>query len=146
MEALFAHRVYLKYAQHLEDCIGKLSGLNPKEMIYSRTVVDLMTQTVVNHKRHESTELRYVTLMHIMMSYNPGWEPTAELNDLWAIVDQNVSSDISPDEFRRQAYNVIVSLPWVPSSYGLFDARSFDEGDAIHSDIAHRAFCLYGIR
>ena len=136
VETLFSQRVFLKYAPYLATCIGKLSGLETDEVVHVRTIVDLMRHTVEHNKIHDCTELRYATLLEIMMSYNLGWEgPSEMLSGHWSIIGQQVSADMEPDKFRRQAYGVLVSLPWIPSSNGLYTACSFDEDEAIYWDL-----------
>jgi tetratricopeptide (TPR) repeat protein len=151
VETLFAQKVFLRYAPQLEICIGKLSLLAHDNVIHVRCLVEWMKHAVEYYKIHECTELRYVTLLEVMMSYSVGWVgPSPVLKDLWARLGQkapittmhsttntmeNNSGMSLAIEFRRQAYQVLVSLPWIPSSHGLYRACSMDEDDSIHSDL-----------
>jgi tetratricopeptide (TPR) repeat protein len=135
VEALFTHTKFLEYAPSLEACISKLSDIDPAEMRKLRDLVNLMKQTLKNHSRHECTELRFATLLEVVLSYNADWIPSSRLNELWEELELQVEADCEPAEFRRGAYTVLVSLQWVPSSNGLYSACSYDESESIDAEL-----------
>lgn len=131
VETLFTQKKFLQYAPSLENCIAQLSDLEPADLKRLRDLVQLMTHTVENHSRHECTELRYVTLLEIVLSYNADWRPSPNINELWAELELQVESECEAVDFRRAAYKVLVQLPWMPPSSGLFLACGYDVSETI---------------
>jgi hypothetical protein len=135
VEALFAQRKFLQYAPSLEACISNLLDIDAEDVVHVRNLVDLLIDTVQNHNKDSCTELRYVTLLEIVNSYNAGWEPSKHLSHMWTKLDRVIDRGIKPRDFRRNAYGVLVSLPWVPSSYGLYAACSFADSEYFSDDL-----------
>ena len=122
VETLFEIRVqkFLQYAPSLESLVTQLSDIDPQDVLHVRTLVELMNATAKEHTKHQCTELRFVTLLEIAVSYNEKWEPSENLNSIWTSqLELMAEDDVSPQDFRKSAYKVLISLPWVPSSYGL---------------------------
>ena len=135
VEALFAQRKFLQYAPSLEACISNISDIDAEDVVHVRNLVDLLIDTVQNHNKDSCTELRYVTLLEIVNSYSAGWEPSKHLSHMWTKLDRAIDRGIKPRDFRRNAYGVLVSLPWVPSSYGLYAACSFADSEYFSDDL-----------
>ncbi len=135
VETLFAEKKFLQYAPSLENCIAQLSDLEPSDLRRLRDMVQLMTHTVQNHNRHECTELRYVTLLEVVLSYNADWKPSSSINELWEELELEIESDCEPVDFRRAAYKVLVQLPWMPPSSGLFLACGYSVAETISDEI-----------
>ena len=91
-----------------------------------RTLLDLLTQSVREHARDPCIECRFVTLLEVLLSYGPHWQPSPQVEAFWVRLLQRIPDSIAPVNFRRQAYRVLVSLSWVPSSKGLLEACSFE--------------------
>lgn len=136
VETLFAQKKFLEYAPSLENCIAQLSDLEPVDMKRLRDLVHLMTDTVENHTRHECTEIRYVTLLEVVLSYNPDWTPSSSINEIWEELELRVEADCDAVDFRRVAYKVLVQLPWLKPSSGLLVACGYEESETI-SDADH---------
>jgi hypothetical protein len=99
-----------------------------------QALVNLMKHTVDNHGKHPCTELRYVTILELLLSYQMDkWEPSFDVNSQWKTLECKAEPGIDPEEFRRQAYQVLVSLPYVPPSCALFSACSYEESEALAS-------------
>lgn len=121
--------IYTEYANSLERALivtlllAKSSNSNNNRL---RTLLDLLTQSVREHARDPSLECRFVTLLEVLLSYGPNWEPSPEVAAFWVRLLQRIPNSIAPINFRRKAYRVLVSLSWVPSSKGLLEACSFE--------------------
>jgi hypothetical protein len=77
-----------------------------------QTLVNLMKHTVDNHDKHPCTELRFVTILELLLSYQmEPWEPSSDVNSQWKRLGCKAEPGLDPEEFRRQAYQVLVSLP-----------------------------------
>jgi len=119
---------------NLWTAFRNLRTLDPAVYRHLKTLLGLLTNTVVNRKRDNSTECRFVTLLEVVLSYDGGktglklhkWKPSEEVQHFWVRLMQRISTDIAPITFRRKAYRVLVSLSWVPSSKGLLEACSFE--------------------
>jgi tetratricopeptide (TPR) repeat protein len=135
VDALFAQKKFLAYSKSLDTVVANIRpGKDRAHLRLLESIVGLMKHTVNHHSKHPCTELRYVTLLEILMSYQPEtWEPSQHINAQWKRLSCEVQKGIDPEEFRRQAYQVLVSLPWVPSSYGLYSACSYEDSEALAS-------------
>lgn len=103
-------------------------SLEPDHYIHAETLLQLLAHTAQNALRDYSTECRYVTLLEILLSYSPNWDPSDDVSRLWIRLMQRIPYQCAPINFRRKAYRVLVSLSWVPSSHkGLLAACSIDE-------------------
>lgn len=126
--------VFTQYVDSLEKAFRSVSAnhktfLNNSRCI--RTLLDLLTQAVNEHARDDSIECRFVTLLEVLQSYGPNWEPSEEVSAMWVRLLQRIPENIAPVKFRRKAYRVLVSLSWVPSSKGLLEACSFEESKQV---------------
>jgi tetratricopeptide (TPR) repeat protein len=117
----------LEYTNSLRKVFRDVKNIDPANYRHLKTLIDLLTHTVVNRRRDNSTECRYVTLLEVMMSYSERWKPSDSVSQFWIRLMQRLPPDVPPVNFRRKAYRVLVSLTWVPSSKGLLGACSFDE-------------------
>lgn len=136
VETLFATKVFLKHSPSLQSCVQMLSGIDGEDQIRQmRSLVNLMIQTIHNHNIHECTELRYATLLEIILSHNSDWKPSENLNALWAELDLHVEDDCDCQGFRRVAYTVLISLPWMPPSCELYAACSYEESESMYPDL-----------
>jgi tetratricopeptide (TPR) repeat protein len=117
----------LEYTDSLHDAFHNIKGIDPTNYRHLKTLLNLLTHTVINRKRDNSTECRYVTLLEVMLSYGKKWSPSEDVSQFWVRLMQRLPPDVPPINFRRKAYRVLVSLSWVPSSKGLLGACSFDE-------------------
>ncbi|KAG7342160.1 tetratricopeptide repeat protein [Nitzschia inconspicua] len=141
VDALFSHKAFLSYSASLEDVWdsirpekGRKQPQNCNHLRMLQCLVNLMKHTVDNHARHPCTELRFVTLLEILLSYQKEpWEHSADINIQWKRLGCKVESGTNPEEFRRQAYQVLVSLPYIPSTCTLFAACSYEDSEAIAS-------------
>eukprot|EP00934_Nitzschia_sp_Nitz4_P003716 Nitzschia sp. Nitz4//scaffold2_size372955//76566//81071//NITZ4_000380-RA/size372955-snap-gene-0.68-mRNA-1//-1//CDS//3329546647//3706//frame0 len=139
VEVLFLHKVFLEYATTLDNCIATLSEVPPFDMLKVRDVVELMRETVEHHDHHsECAEMRYVTLLEVVLSYFPDWRPSTTISDAWEELELQIESDCKAAEFRRVAYKVLVQLPWVPTSYGLFLACDYEDSEAMEEELPER--------
>jgi hypothetical protein len=141
IEIILQQRIFLQYTNGLERCITAMDdGSIPDDgrdtyLQNVQCLVNLMLQTVEQHAQHESTELRFATLLEIVRSYSPDWIPSKAINELWQLIERIVEADCDPDIFRREAYKILVALPWSPESSGLYVACSYQESEAIHPDL-----------
>jgi tetratricopeptide (TPR) repeat protein len=134
VDALCAQRKFLDHSVELDTVVGMVrSDMDPRNVRSLLCLTNLLRHTLDNHHKHPCTELRYVTLLEIMLSYHDGWEPSANVNVQWRRLSCKVDKGIDPVEFRRQAYQVLVSLPWVPTSDGLYTACSYEETESLRS-------------
>lgn len=118
---------FLEYTDSLHDAFHNIKGIDPTNYRHLKTLLNLLTHTVTNRKRDNSTECRYVTLLEVLLSYGTNWSPSEAVSQFWVRLMQRLPPDVPPINFRRKAYRVLVSLSWVPSSKGLLGACSFDE-------------------
>ncbi|KAL3918640.1 MAG: hypothetical protein SGILL_004141 [Bacillariaceae sp.] len=143
-DALFSTKKFLAYTNSLDEVVTALQEDGQRhedDRAYDRTklclfqsLVSLMNHTVDNHDQHPCTELRYVTLLELLRSHQQSsqqWQPTADINTQWKRLGCKVETGTGPEEFRRQAYQVLVSLPWVPSSVELYSACSYEDNEAL---------------
>jgi tetratricopeptide (TPR) repeat protein len=117
----------LEYTDSLHDAFLSVRSIDPTNYRHLKTLLNLLTHTVINRRRDNSTECRYVTLLEVMLSYGKKWTPSEAVSQFWVRLMQRLPPDVPPVNFRRKAYRVLVSLSWVPSSKGLLGACSFDE-------------------
>ena len=129
VQALFALQVFLQYTPALERCFTHWNLEHEAEKDNVKTVLDLMTATVNNHDKDPSTEHRYVTLMEVLTSYGPNWEFSQQIERVWTVLQQDIDINMEPEDFRKAAYRVLMSLPWVPNSPGLRQACSIADDD-----------------
>lgn len=128
LQQIKQHVVFTDHVSPMERAFLDIEDIDKKEYRRLQTLVDLLTQTVQNHNRDDSVACRFVTLLEVILSYSDDWTPSVQLAPFWMRQNREVPSPtIAPASFRRRAYRVLVSLPWVPSSSGLLDACSFDE-------------------
>ena len=153
--AMSEHSVFLEYVVSLEDALREIAekpstlppGSDAREALVASSwfrqqfnLANLLTHTVKNHHRDNSTECRFVTILEIALSYqsavtsNEGdskvvyrWRPSDNLQRFWVRLQQPMDPNMSPFDFRRKAYGVLVSLSWVPSSKGLLQACSIPD-------------------
>jgi hypothetical protein len=139
VDALFSQKKFLSYIASLDEIVssvlpsrkGRNEVPNRDNLRMLQSVVKLMKHTVDSHARHPCTELRYVTLMEVLLSYQTDpWEPSTDINLQWKRLGCHVDPGTEPEDFRRQAYQVLVSLPYVPPSAGLYSACSYEESEA----------------
>jgi hypothetical protein len=140
VNSLFEQKIFLSYSKSLDTAVSNICNKNSNKkkdidvthLHMIQSVVNLMKLTVDNDKKHPCTELRYVTLLEILLSYEvSGWSPSPDINSQWKRLNVFVERETDPEEFRRQAYQVLVSVPWVPSSYGLYTACSYEDSEAL---------------
>lgn len=143
VEELFTQKAFLKYAPSLESCISQLSDLEQADLKRLKDLVQLMTHTVQNHALHECTELRYGTLLEVVLSYNADWKPSPRINELWEELELQVESDCEAEDFRRVAYKVLVQLPWLPQSSGLFLACGHDVTETMSEELPDHVRCQF---
>jgi len=102
-----------------------------------KSLVSLLAQTAAEFQKRRSDEgssfvraikCRFVTLLEVLLSYSSAWTgPSDKLSRIWLEHGKEApAKDTPPVNFRRKAYRVLVSLPWVPSSRGLLEACSFE--------------------
>lgn len=127
VETLRKADVFREYILNLDDAFCQLDEIDPSDYRRIKILVDLLTHAINNQHRDNSIECRFVTLLEIILSYGPDWAPSDEVTRFWLRLLQKIDDGISPIEFRRKAYRVLVSLAWVPSSSGLLDACAWDE-------------------
>ncbi|KAL3911929.1 MAG: hypothetical protein SGARI_001408, partial [Bacillariaceae sp.] len=139
-DALFSTKKFLAYTGSLDDVLTTLQNDQQQQdrnkLSLVQSLIDLMKHTVDNHHQHPCTELRYVTLLEVLLSHlapPQQWEPSEDINTQWKRLACQVEQGIDPEKFRRQAYQVLVSLPWVPSSAALYSACSYEDSEAVAS-------------
>lgn len=126
VSALKRDLCFLAYTQNLQTAFAISRVMDASQYRHIKTLVNLLTNTVENRKRDNSTECRFVTLLEVLLSYGKKWKPSEQVSAFWVRLMQRVPHDVPPVNFRRRAYRVLVSLSWVPSSKGLLEACSFD--------------------
>lgn len=117
---------FLEYIKNMWTAFRDAFEIDPVHYRHLKTLVCLLTNTVLNQHRDSSTECRFVTLLEVMLSYGKKWTPSEEVSRFWVRLMQRIPADVPPVNFRRKAYRVLVSLSWVPSSKGLLEACSFE--------------------
>lgn len=154
--AMIEQNVFLDYVSSSEDAFREIaekqtslpgSADNEQEELAATSwfrhqwnLANLLTHTVKNHHRDNSTECRFVTLLEVALSYQSAvtskdgdskvvyqWKPSNNVQRFWVRLQQPIDSNMTPFEFRRKAYGILVSLSWVPSSKGLLQACSIPD-------------------
>jgi tetratricopeptide (TPR) repeat protein len=122
--------VFGRYTSSLESLFA-MDIPDPAIWRHVKVLLDLMTDTVIHHDADEvSTECRYITLLEILSSFRQqSWSPSKQIQDEWSSFNEPIPLDMTPTQFRKAAYNVLMSLPWVPSSHGLKEACMINEKD-----------------
>ena len=148
--------VFLDYVHSLEDAFREIAEKSPPVpgseneafatswFRHQWNLANLLTHTVKNHHRDNSTECRFVTILEVALSYqsavtsNEGdskvvyqWRPSDNVQRFWVRLQQPIDPNMSPFDFRRKAYGVLVSLSWVPSSKGLLQACSIPDNSPL---------------
>lgn len=138
VQALSSTRVFLQYTPQLERYFVSTGLDDDSDWEEAKTLLDLMTETIRNHDKDESTECRYVTLMEVLTTYDGGhnWRVSQQAQRLWEAQDQYVDDpdSIEPEEFRQMAYGVLMLLPWVPNSVGLRQACSIPDDESLDEE------------
>lgn len=134
VQSLFSHQVFLQYTPELERFFVSLNLDDDSDWEDIKTVLDLMTETVINHDKDPSTECRYVTLMEILTTYGPNWNISQQVQRVWEAQDQYLDPSVSSEEFRQNAYVMLMLLTWVPGSVGLRQACSIPGEESIDED------------
>jgi tetratricopeptide (TPR) repeat protein len=142
-DALFSTKKFLAYTGSLNEVVTalqkdqqrQLQAYDRSKLLLFQSLVKLMNHTVDNHNQHPCMELRYVTLLELLRSHQTprDWEPSVDINTQWKRLSCQVEHGVEPEQFQRQAYQVLVSLPWVPSSCELYAACSYEESEALAS-------------
>lgn len=127
MKATKKYQVFLDYTNLLSTAFQALDETHSSAFRHCRCLLGLLKHTVDNHHEDDSSECRFVTLVEIMASYGPRWQPSEKVEAIWVRLMQRIPAQVPPINFRRKAYRVLVSLSWVPSSKGLLAACSFEE-------------------
>lgn len=135
VQTLSSTQVFLQYTPQLERFFVSWSSDDDSYWEDAKTLLELMTETVKNHDKDESTECRYVTLMEVLTTYGPNWQFSQQVERLWETQDQYLDDPaMSPEEFRQTAYGVLMLLPWVPNSAGLRQACSIPDDESLDED------------
>jgi tetratricopeptide (TPR) repeat protein len=117
IKALYHYKVYLQYAPSLEKLFSQVACFEKSMWQTAKVLLELMVETLDNNDK--GTECRYVTLMEILSSYAGHWELSHQCEDSWVSAGKRPNLAASPEEFRIEAYGVLMSLKWVPNSQGL---------------------------
>jgi len=120
IKALYHHKVYLQYAPALEKLFSQVKFSDESKWQTSKVLLELMVETVDNNNK--GTEICYVTLMEVLSSYAGHWKLSHQCEDIWHSANKSPKRTGSPKEFRLEAYDVLMSLKWVPNSQGLREA------------------------
>jgi hypothetical protein len=91
----------LEYTDSLHDAFHNIKGIDPTNYRHLKTLLNLLTHTVVNRKRDNSTECRYVTLLEVMLSYGKKWSPSESVSQFWVRLMQRLPPDVPPINFDR---------------------------------------------
>ena len=127
INAMKKEQVFLDYGELLTIAFEALDQTHSSAYRHCRCLLSLLKHTVENNEQDDSSECRFVTLIEIMASYGPNWQPSDTVEAFWVRLMQRLPAKVAPINFRRKAYRVLVSLSWVPSSKGLLSACSFEE-------------------
>jgi len=119
--------VFFEYAGELERAFGQLDEFDTSQYKRVHVLLRLLQQCVECHEKDDSVKSRFVTILEILRSCEPGWEPSEKTRRTWKLLGADLEHGIEPVAFRREAYQVLMSLNWVPSTSGLLDACSWDE-------------------
>ena len=137
---LFDQKVFLESAPALETLFYQLSFVDDAMYSTIKALTDLMTQAV-DHEEDDhigSAECRYVTLLEILSSFTHPWQMSEYCQTVWeTVVDDDDRIDEAahavPEQFRRLAYDFLMSLRWVPNSPGLREICGFEPD--VHIDV-----------
>jgi tetratricopeptide (TPR) repeat protein len=146
MKSLYEHQVFLQYSPLLEKLFYQITSyLEESEYDHVKTLLEYMTQAVEHEEESQAlaAECRYVTLLEILATFVSNWELSSKCQRVWETTmlgldggDDGIHETIAtassapPEEFRKTAYGVLMSLQWVPNAPGLREICGFDDGDA----------------
>lgn len=149
VRALYESQAFMKYAAGLEKLFYQVSFLDDSNYPTIKTLVDLMIAAVEYEEDNISAECRYVTLMEILASFTDRWELAGYCIPLWetTLQDESMLTKIDeaasapPQAFRKLAYQLLMSLPWVPNAPGLRDICGFDDDKHDVPPVVQSIFC-----
>ena len=133
IKSLYEYKVYLQHAPALEKLFSQVRFFDQSMWQTSKVLLELMVETVDNNAK--GTEIRYVTLLEILSSYTGHWQISHSCEQTWRYADKEPDINASPQEFRDEAYSLLMSLNWVPSSQGLREACGIIDIDAADTEV-----------
>lgn len=147
MKSLYDHQVFLQYSPLLEKLFYQIVAYTAvAEYGTIKTLVDFMTQAVEHEEESQAlaSECRYVTLLEILATFCSNWELSPKCQRVWETTmlgldggDDGIHDTIatasseSPEDFRKTAYGVLMTLQWVPNSPGLREICGFEDSDQL---------------
>lgn len=133
IKSLMDQKVFLEYATALDALFFQISSLGQPMNRTIKILLDQMTQAVDHDDEDHvgSTECRYVTLLEILYSFTDRWKMSDRCQAIWETsIDDDEKIDeaahAQPEQFRRLAYDVLMSLRWVPNTPGLREICGFE--------------------
>ena len=122
VKTLDEHKVYLQFVPALDKVyFAVMESFEEPDWKLGRVLVDAMIEAVEHSDKGVSAECRYLTVMEILSSLTYDWEFSREAEDVFRDFDREPNLDATPEEFRKDAYHLLMTLDWVPNSQALVD-------------------------
>ena len=138
VKELFDHEVFLQYVPALEKLFYQVSFFDESLWHAVKAIVDALAECVDNSEKGACTECRYITLMEVLSSFGSHWELSHNCEDVWTSMGRKPNLDSTPTQFRRDAYDFLMSLEWVPNSKSLAEVCGVQGEDDVGEHEAPR--------